>query len=129
MILPKKQAVHKLSLMIYVDAGEAECELSGYSYNCGSCEAVTVDLGTDALLSDGDGDYMDVRWSNVSWQYVGFSDTETLQTTATIDFATANEPGECNDTAVELLLTVTDCFGDSTTDSVIITATCCGAED
>ena len=47
---------------IAVDAGNADCELSRYTYNCADCADVTVQLETDSGVSDADGDPLTYQW-------------------------------------------------------------------
>ena len=48
---------------VTIDAGDATCQLSGYSYICDECESVTVNLGVGASVSDPDGDVYAHLWT------------------------------------------------------------------
>ena len=50
---------------ISVDAGNAECSESGYSYACGDCAPVSVSIGGNASANDPDGDPVVFSWSTV----------------------------------------------------------------
>ena len=46
-----------------VDAGDAECSPSGYSYSCSSCDDVSITLGQGASVNDPNGDAYTLEWS------------------------------------------------------------------
>lgn len=111
-----------------IDAGEAECTETGYTYNCDECLEQTVPLSADAAISDADGDPLAVKWEVLSGNATIADDTA-LNTTVTLFDAEPTEPGACEQVVYEFQLTVTDCFGDVVTDIVTYTVTCCGIEE
>lgn len=108
--------------------GNAECTLSGYEYNCDECTKQTVALGTDARVSDPDGDPITLEWS-VADGSATIANPGSLVTTVTLEDAEPTEPGTCADTDYRFELKVTDCTGESTKDTVVFTVNCCGVED
>jgi len=111
-----------------IDAGEAECKESGYTYACDECAEQEVTLGSDALVNDPDSDPYTIVWELLSGN-AEIDDPSSLVTTATLTDAEPTEPGVCEDTIYEFQLTATDCYGDVVTDIVTFTATCCGIEE
>ena len=111
-----------------IDAGEAECRESGYTYTCDECAEQTVALGADAVVSDADGDPLTYSWEVLSGN-AEITDPTSISTTVTLTDAEPTEPGVCDDTVYEFQLTVTDCVGEVVTDIVTFTVTCCGVEE
>ncbi len=111
-----------------VSGGNAECTESGYVYNCDECASTTVNLGADARASDPDSDPYTMKWSVVSGDATITNDG-VLSTTATLSEAEPTEPGKCEDVEYTFKLEVTDCTGETTTDNVKFTLSCCGVED
>jgi hypothetical protein len=111
-----------------VSGGSAECTESGYTFNCDECAAVTVTLGSDAAASDPDSDPYTVLWTVVEGTAT-IADPNSLVTTVEMSEAEPEEPGECEDVDYVFELAVTDCTGETETDTVIFTVTCCGVED
>ena len=111
-----------------IDAGEAECTESGYTYRCDECAVQVVALGDDATATDADGDPLTIQWEVLSGD-AEIADPTALNTMVTLSEAEPTEPGACEDYVYEFQLTVTDCFGDTVTDIVTYTSTCCGVEE
>lgn len=111
-----------------ISAGTAECELSGYVYNCDECADQTVTIGSDAVINDPDGDPVTYRWEILDGSATIANDAS-LTTTVTLSDLEPEEPGVCNDIETRVRLTVTDCTGASVSDVVNLTASCCGVED
>lgn len=111
-----------------VDAGSATCEPSGYVYDCDECEDKTVTLGADASVSDPDGDPITLLWTLESG-VATMSDPTSLTSSVTLEKIEPSEPGACEDTSATFKLSVTDCTGAVSTDTVKFTASCCGTED
>jgi hypothetical protein len=110
-----------------VDGGDAACTASGYSYLCDECGSVSIDLGASASVVDADGDPLSVEWSVVSGD-ASISDPTSQVTTAILESAAPTEPNACENNEYELMLTATDCPGEQSSNSVIMTVTCCGTE-
>ena len=75
-----------------VAGGDADCEESGYTYDCDDCTTQTVTIGADASISDGDGDPYTYTWSVVSGD-ITIADASSLVTTVqlAIDYATSHQ--------------------------------------
>ncbi len=112
---------------IAVDAGTADCELSGYTYNCGDCPNVTVELGSDASVQDADGDPISYEWHLMSGD-ANILDESDLNSEIILTGATASEPNACETTTYELELVAQDCPGGAAADALTITVNCCGVE-
>ena len=112
---------------IAADAGNAECTLSGYTYNCGDCSNINVALGTDASVTDGDGDPISYQWYVMSGDAT-LDDPTSLTTDVTLSGASVDTAGACETTTYELELVAQDCPGGSAADALTITVNCCGIE-
>ena len=110
-----------------VDAGDAECSPSGYSYSCSSCEDVTVTLGQGASVNDPNGDTYTLLWSVLDGDAYIAEETS-LNSVVTFRNAEVDEPGMCTNTNYELQLEATDCPGATGSDTISFTVTCCGVE-
>jgi hypothetical protein len=110
---------------ISVDAGNADCSESGYSYACGDCSSVSVSIGGNASVNDPDGDPVVYSWSTVEGDIV-FLEKNKRETTAVITGAAPEEPGVCTVTEFQVSLTATDCPEASSSDTLNINVTCCG---
>ena len=92
---------------IAVDAGNADCELSGYTYNCADCADVTVQLGTDSGVSDADGDPITYQWFVMSGDAT-LSDPMDMSTEVTLSVRVLTR--WCSETTTyELELVAQDC--------------------
>lgn len=120
---PIVEAGSSLSL----DGGTADCELSGYNYNCAQCSPVLITIGTDASVSDNDGDPVSYEWVVLSGD-VSISEPDSIETTATFSGATPDAPSACTETTYELELIAEDCPGGGDNDSISVVVTCCGVE-
>ena len=112
---------------IAVDAGNANCELSGYTYNCGDCANVTVELGNNAHVTDADGDPISYKWYVMSGDAT-LTDATDLNSEVVLSGATVDAPNSCDSTTYELELVAEDCPGASAADALTITVNCCGVE-
>ncbi len=113
---------------VSIAGGNATCTLSGYEYDCDDCSDQTVTLGADARASDPDSDPYTVKWVAKSTSATIADDTS-LTTSVTLKKAAPTEPGVCDDTEYQFELQVTDCTGETTTDTVSLNVSCCGVED
>lgn len=112
---------------ISIDGGNGDCELAGYSYTCSECSAVTTSLGTDAGVSDSDGDPVTYQWYVMSGDAT-LSDPTDLNSEIVLSGASPTEPNACEVTTYELELVATDCPGGSAADAMTISVNCCGVE-
>lgn len=112
---------------VTIDAGDATCQVSGYSYICDECDSVTVNLGVGASVTDPDGDVYTHVWNVIDGDAT-VTDPTSLTTMVVLEGAEPTEPNVCDSTTYELQLSVTDCPGAETTDSVTLTVNCCGIE-
>ena len=110
-----------------IDAGDASCQQSGYSYICDECESVSVNLGVGASVSDPDGDILTHVWSVLEGDAT-ITDPNSLTTMVVLEGAEPSEPGVCDSTEYQIQLAAVDCPGAESTDSLTITVNCCGVE-
>ncbi|MCK6513792.1 PKD domain-containing protein [Myxococcota bacterium] len=110
-----------------IDAGEAECEESGYTYNCDDCSDQTISWGTNVTVTDADGDAYTSAWTLSSGSGVIASSTS-IETSVKLEDITCSEPGVTDDNEYVFSLTVIDCTGASTTATGTATAQCTGVE-
>ncbi len=106
--------------------GDVYCTPSGYVYDCEDCDAISTDLGADATVTDADSDPYTMTWT-VTEGSATISDASTLATTVVLSDITT-ESLSCEETEYIFELSVTDCTGETVTDSVTFTASCCGVE-
>lgn len=106
-------------------AGDAECVLSGYTYECEDCDSFRVALGPDGVASDPDGDPVTILWSilDTSTKLV---DDDVLPSEAILPKTTPTSLGTCVTEKFSFELSVQDCPGAISTDRVDISAECCG---
>ena len=110
-----------------VAGGDADCEESGYTYDCDDCATQTVTIGADASISDGDGDPYTYTWSVVSGD-ITIADASSLVTTVQLANAAPTTPGECEDNEYVVQLSATDCPGETAIDTLTLVVSCCGVE-
>lgn len=110
-----------------LDGGSGDCIVSGYGYACDDCASLSITVGTDAVITDADGDPMTYEWVVMSGDAT-ISDPTSLETTVILSGATTSELNACEETNYELELIVEDCPGDGSNDSIGFTVTCCGVE-
>ncbi len=108
-----------------VDGGSASCTPSGYVYDCNACADQTITIGSDATVSDADGDAITTRWTVVSGNAT-IANPNALSTTVTLEDAEPTEPSACAENAFVFQLEATDCTGATTTSTVTATVNCCG---
>jgi hypothetical protein len=108
-----------------VEGGEASCTPSGYTYDCNACADQTVTIGSDATVSDADGDAVTTRWTVVSGNAT-IANPNSLSTQVTLSDAEPSEPSACEANDFVFELAATDCTGATTTSTVRVTVNCCG---
>ncbi len=108
------------------DAGEVTCTASTYDYDCEDCGDVSAELGSDASVTDADSDPYTVLWTLVEGSATIHDDTSLITSVVLSDIEV--DDLDCQDTTYEFELSVTDCTGETVTDSVTFTASCCGVE-
>ncbi|MFH1463305.1 MAG: PKD domain-containing protein [Pseudomonadota bacterium] len=107
--------------------GEVTCTAGSYgSYDCDDCDDISTMLGTDADITDPDGDPYTVQWTVIDGSAT-IHDPTSLETAVILTDITVSSLS-CEDTAFTFELAVTDCTGETKTDQVVLTATCCGTE-
>ena len=109
------------------DAGNGDCILSGYGYECASCDDITLTIGSGGSVVDPDGDAVTYEWYVMSGNAT-VEDPYSLETTATFSGATTSGVGNCDTTTYELELVATDCPGAQAADGISVAVTCCGLE-
>ncbi len=117
-----------------VDAGSAKvfkggdvvCTAAGYGYDCDDCVDISTLLGDDASVSDADSDPFTVLWTVVDGSAT-IHDPTSLETAVVLSDIEVTELA-CVDNLFEFELAVTDCTGETVTDSVTFTVSCCGVE-
>jgi len=101
------------------------CSLVGYNYECDDCTETDVQLdGTGT--ADADDLDLTYSWSITSGSSYGTLDDSTLESPILSMSGLTCTYGSTATYTVSLTLTVTDCPGDSSSDSVSITYTCTG---
>ena len=112
-----------------IDAGldqelsdSVSCVQAGYSTICQNCD-LRLDLEGSGI--DLDSDQIQYSWSNLSSELVSFEDTNDPESSISI-VARPFESGSCIESDVELQLEGTDCTGATSTDTVLLTVSCCG---
>lgn len=112
-----------------VDAGEAVCSASGYTYNCDDCSDATLeDWGSNVTIVDADNDPYTLVWEMTDGDG-NITSPEELVTRLRLENIEASEPGVCDTTEFDMRLTVTDCVGAVVQASSTISAQCCGVEE
>ncbi|MBM4392317.1 MAG: hypothetical protein FJ090_14445, partial [Deltaproteobacteria bacterium] len=106
-----------------VGGDTVDCGESGYVYECDSCSPQSDSLSGSA--TDADGDTMTYRWT-VSPSGPTIDSSTSATTDVTFPELAAEEAGACTRQNYTFTLTVTDCSGDSDTDTVVYTLICCG---
>lgn len=111
-----------------IDAGSAVCEPAGYVWNCDECSDQSVSLGADAIVADADGDPLTYQWT-VEEGDATIGSPNSLLTQVTLENIEPEEAGACATVEYRFRLTVTDCTGAQTSDTVRFQTSCCGVED
>jgi hypothetical protein len=105
-----------------VDAGTAECFLSGYDYSCDECTTVTESIGLDGEVT---GAYRSLSWRVTSGSAT-LGDSSALSTSMSMSGLDPGEPDECVEGTYGVELSVEACDGTIYTDTVSFTLSCCG---
>jgi len=107
--------------------GDVICTAGSYStYDCEDCDDISATLGTDAVVTDPDGDPYTVLWTVIDGDATIHDPTSLLTTVILTNISVSSL--SCEDTPFTFELAVTDCTGETKTDQVVFTATCCGTE-
>ena len=95
-------------------------------YTCPDCGSVTM-TANGSSSSDPDGDALDYSWTITSGSsYGSISDSTAEMPEVVFDSLTATK-GSTNSASIELELTVSDCQGETSTDTVTLTYACTGS--
>ncbi len=110
------------------DGGSAECEESGYAYECDDCAVIRAALGEKAFIHDADSDPYTYLWTVIDGEAT-IADPSSLETTVTLTGAAPIEPGACENNDFTFQLTAVDCPGATVGDTVTYTVVCCGTKE
>ena len=106
--------------------GEAICESTGFSsYICAPCESMTIPLGSDATISDPDGDTVQFSWVSESGS-ASVPAPNRLSTSAIVAGARPSAPDACESTNYTFRLNAVDCTGQESSQTVTHSVSCCG---
>ena len=109
--------------------GEAECvSAGGASWTCDSCPGTSILLGDGGYVVDPDGDPMTVLWEITEGDAELVTDDEAVGSALLGDVA-PTQVGQCKSASVKFKVTATDCPGDDATDTITVTAQCCGVAE
>lgn len=115
--------------IIEVSAGSALCSEGAYgTWECGTCDAVTVSIGSDASVSDAEDDPFTVLWTAVEGNIEFSEPTNQIESEVYLTGATPEEADACAATVYKLNLAATDCPQDVGQDELEIHVICCGEE-
>ncbi len=103
----------------------SSCTYSSYVYSCDDCSDASVTLDASAT-SDADSDALTYSWSILKGEKTGELDTTEGDSTTLTVYGTTAEYGKTNTVELDVELTVADCYGTDSTDTVHITYTCTG---
>ena len=109
------------------DGGEAECTEVGYSYRCVNCTSTSTTLGSDASVSDADGDPVTTEWTIITGT-ADIREPNMVTSAVVLEDAEPTAPGACETNEFQFRLTATDCTGATVTSDVVYTVQCCGVE-
>lgn len=112
---------------IEVSAGSALCSPAGpVAWECGSCEAVSVNIGGSAVIDDAEGDATTVEWSIVEGNIEFTGETDALESEVYLNGASPISPDSCAATNYRVQLEATDCPQETGADILTIRVLCCG---
>ena len=108
-----------------IEGGTMPCSESAYSYFCDYCDSQTITTGSDAVISDPDGDTLTYSWRGLS-DGIAIHSPNNLETAVVLSGAQPVEPDLCEPTEYTLELTAKDCTGAETSQTVTHVISCCG---
>jgi hypothetical protein len=104
----------------------AACTASGYGYTCDDCSTVVFGLNGTGT-TDADGDPLVYSWTITSGDtYASLTNEDTASASLVVSGIPA-EYGSTSTETIEVQLEVTDCEGESSTDTVTVAYDCTGA--
>ncbi len=102
------------------------CGLTGYSYTCDDCPDYDFTLDGSGTVDLDDSDFT-YSWSITSGSSYGSLDDSTAESPTLTMTSLTCIYGSTTTYTVEMSVSVTDCPGDSSTDSVTVTYDCTGS--
>ncbi len=111
----------------YADSDACQAISYGAYYDCDACAGASITLSAGGS-SDGDGDWMSYSWEVVDYT-TGLTVAITDETSETASLSISGVTptyGETTSTTVTVMVTATDCMGESSTDQMTVTYTCSG---
>lgn len=114
---------------ITINAGTALCSEGSYStWECGTCDPVSLNIGTDASVTDAESDPYTVLWTEGEGSVEFTGPTDAVQTQVYLTGASPEEADACAVNVYTAVLSATDCPQDVGTDTLTINVVCCGEE-
>ncbi len=109
-----------------IEAGEACCEqVWGNQVHCDSCATESSQLDDQVNITDPDGDPITILWESLDGDIL-IADPTALGTQFLFEDSKTGIGGSCDDSDYVLELTVRDCTGAITIETVTQTLECCG---
>ncbi len=103
----------------------SSCSYSSYVYTCDDCSDASVTLDSSST-SDADSDQLTYAWAITAGDKSGELDATDIESPTLTVWGVAAEHDKTSSVQIDVELTVTDCYGTSSTDTVSITYTCTG---
>jgi len=110
-----------------ISGGDVECEVSGYGYECDSCNNQSVTLSDYIDITDPDNDPYTVEWEILVGEG-SITNPTSVDAQFVLEDIEATEPGVCDSNEFVLQITATDCTGATGNAQVTVVVECCGVE-
>ena len=109
-----------------IEAGDACCEQTwGNQVNCSSCDTESAQFDDLVDIYDADGDPLTILWESLDGDIL-IADPTAVGTQFLFEDSDPGYNGNCDDNSYVLELTVRDCTGAITVETVTQTLECCG---